>query len=142
MKRVILAVLAVFVAWQVLDFVIHGLILMGAYQESAQANAGLWRPMNEMKFSLMRLVALVAATTFVVIYAGFIHEKSVANGLKYGLIFGVGAGVSMGLGTYSVMPIPAVVALGWLVGAVVESAVGGLLVGWIVKGSPSTASPA
>jgi hypothetical protein len=136
MKRVILAVLAVFVAWQLLDFVIHGVVLMKAYQETAS----LWRPMAEMKMALMRLVGLVAATTFVVIYAGFIHERSVATGLKYGLIFGLGAGVSMGLGTYSVMPIPPVVAVGWLVGTVIESSVGGLLAGWIVKG-PAPAGP-
>ncbi len=137
MKRVILAVLAVFVAWQLLDFIIHGLILMRSYEETAS----LWRPMNEMKVGLMRLVGLVAATTFVVIYAGLIHEKSVATGLKYGLIFGVGAGVSMGLGTYSVMPIPPVVAVGWLVGTVVETAVGGLLAGWIVKSPAAATSP-
>jgi hypothetical protein len=129
MKRVILAILAVFVAWQVLGFIVHGLILMKTYQETAS----LWRPMNEMKFGLMRWVGLVAATTFVVIYAGFVHERSVANGLKYGLIFGVGTGASMGLGTYSVMPVPAFLALVWFVGSVVETTVGGLLVGWIVK---------
>ena len=138
MKRVILAVFAVFIAWQVLDFVIHGLVLMKTYQETAS----LWRPMNEMKFGLMRLVGLVAATTFVVIYAGFIHERSVATGLKYGLIFGVGAGVSMGLGTYSVMPIPMVVAVGWLLGTIIETAVGGLLAGWIVKGPAPSRSAA
>jgi hypothetical protein len=136
MKRVILAVLAVFVVSQLLDFVIHGLILMKTYQETAS----LWRPMDEMKMGLMRLVGLVVATTFVVIYAGLIHEKSVANGLKYGLIYGVGAGASMGLGTYSVMPIPGVLALVWFVGTVFESIVAGLLVGWIVKG-PALAKP-
>ncbi len=130
MKRVILAVLAVFVAWFLLDLVIHDLILAKSYQDTAN----LLRPPNEMKFVLMWLVRLVAATTFVVIYAGLIHERSVAIGLKYGLIFGLGAGVSMGLGTYSVMPIPAGMAVGWLVGTVIESAVGGLLAGWIVKG--------
>jgi hypothetical protein len=136
MKRVILAVVAVFVAAQVLDFVLHGLILMKTYQETAS----LWRPMGEMKMGLMRLVGLVAATAFVVIYAGFLHEKSVVNGLKYGLIYGVGAGVSMGLGTYSVMPIPASLALGWFVGTVLTTTVGGLLVGLIVRG-PAPAKP-
>jgi len=137
MKRVILAILAVFVAWQVLDMIIHGLILMKTYQDTAS----MWRPMNEMQFGLLRLVGLVAATTFVVIYAGFVHERSVANGLKYGLIFGVGAGASMGLGTYSVMPLPVFLALVWFVGTVVKTTVGGLLVGWIVKKSAPAPAP-
>ena len=129
MKRVILAIIVVFVAWQVLDFVLHGLLLMKTYQETAS----LWRPMNEMKIGLIRLVGLVTATTFVVIYAGLVHERSVTNGLKYGLIFGVGAGASMGFGTYSFMPIPVSLAGAWFAGTVVETVVGGLLVGWIVK---------
>lgn len=128
-KRIILAVIAVFVAWQLLDFVLHGLILMQTYQ----ATASLWRPMNEMKYGLMRLVGLVSAAAFVVIYAGLVHTRSVATGLKFGLLFGAYAGAGMGFGTYCVMPIPPSLALAWFLGSVVECAVAGLLVGWIVK---------
>ena len=56
-KRIVFAVITVFVAWQILDLVIHGLLLMKTYE----ATASLWRPMTEMKFGLMRLVGLVAA---------------------------------------------------------------------------------
>lgn len=134
MKRVILAVLAVFVAWQVLDFVLHGLVLMKIYQETAN----LWRAQDEMKFGLMRLVGLVSATAFVVIYAGLVHTRSVATGVKYGLLFGVATGAGMGFGTYSVMPIPLPLAFGWFLGSVVEATVGGWLVGWIVKDPEAT----
>ena len=44
MKRTLLAVLAVFVMWSVLDFVIHGLILGSIYM----ATPHLWRPMHEV----------------------------------------------------------------------------------------------
>ena len=129
MKRLILAVIVVFVAWQVLDFVLHGLILMKTYQETAS----LWRPMEEMKRGVMMLVCLVAATSFVVIYAGLVHTRSVATGLKYGLIFGAATGASMGFGSYSFLPIPLSLAFAWFIGSLVEYAVAGLLVGWIVK---------
>ncbi|MBI5383446.1 MAG: hypothetical protein HZA90_02025 [Verrucomicrobia bacterium] len=135
MKRILLAVLAVFVAWQVLDFVIHGLILMKSYQETAS----LWRPMNEMKFGLMRLVGLVAAGTFVLMYAWLVRDKSVATGLKFGLLFGLGTGASMGFGNYCVMPVPVFLAVVWFLGSVVEAVVAGLLVGWIVKETPPAA---
>ena len=45
MKKVILAILAVFIAWSVMDFLIHGVILHASYA----ATASLWRPMSEMK---------------------------------------------------------------------------------------------
>lgn len=138
-KRLLLAILAVFVAWQVLDFVIHGLMLMKTYEATAQ----LWRPMEEMKMGLMRLVGLVGATVFVVIYAAMIRPKSVGAGVIYGTLFGLGTGFSMGFGTYAVMPIPFPLAMTWFLGSVVEAAVGGWLAGWIVKpalAAPSTAT--
>lgn len=39
----------------------------------------------------------------------------------------------MGYGTYSFMPIPYLLALGWFLGTVVETTVAGALVGWIIK---------
>jgi len=128
-KRIVLGIVAVFFAWQVLDFVLHGLILSSAYQATAE----LWRPMAEMKTGLMRVVGLVATVCFVCLYAWLVRPKSWATGLSYGLIFGLGSGFSMGFGTYCVMPLPPILAVAWFVGSVVETAVAGLLVGWIVK---------
>ena len=131
-KRIIIGIVAIFVAWQVLDFVLHGLILASTYQ----ATAPLWRPMPEMKMGLMRLVCLVSAVSFVCLYAWLVRPKSWATGLSYGLIFGVGTGISMGFGTFCVMPIPQSLAMAWFIGTIVETSVAGLLVGWIVKESP------
>lgn len=128
-KRIILAVLAVFVAWSVIDFEIHGVLLAKTYQDTAQ----LWRPMAEMKMGLMRLVVLISATVFVSLYAFFMSKKSVATAVKFGLLFGLGAGISMGYGTYSVQPIPYKIAITWFLGTTLEATVGGLLVGLIVK---------
>jgi hypothetical protein len=57
MRRVILAVVAVFLAWSLMDFVIHGAILASSYA----ATPSLWRPMNEMKMPVMYLSVLIAA---------------------------------------------------------------------------------
>lgn len=136
-KRIVLGIVAVFVAWQVLDFVLHGLILASTYQTTAE----LWRPMAQMKMGLMRVVGSVAAVCFVCLYAWLVRPKSWATGLSYGLIFGASTGFSMGFGTYSVMPLPQSLAVGWCVGSIVEAAVAGLLVGWIVK-EPLPGKPA
>ena len=129
MKRIVLAVLAVFVAWSVLDIVIHGVILAPTYRDTAQ----LWRPMNEMKMGLMHVVVLISAAVFVGLYAFFVGKKSVATGIKFGLLFGIGAGISMGYGTFAVQPIPYKIAFTWFAGTVVEATVAGWLTGLIVK---------
>jgi len=77
---------------------------------------------------------------FVLLCAWLVRPKSRAAGLSYGLIIGAGTGFSMGLGTFCVMPIPESLANAWCIGSVVNAAVAGLLVGWIVK-EPSPASP-
>ena len=59
-------------------------------------------------------------------------NRSVGTGLKYGLVLGVATGMSMGYGTYAVMPLPYVLALSWFLATVVQSGVAGLLVGLIV----------
>jgi hypothetical protein len=128
-KRFVLAVLAVFVAWSVLDFVIHGLILPATYE----ATAALWRPREEMRMGLMSVVVLISSIAFVAIYAWLVGEKTSKNGLLYGLLFGIAVGVGVGYGSYAVMPIPYRLALTWFLGSVVEGAAAGLLVGAIVK---------
>ena len=128
-KKAAYAVLAVFFAWSVLDFVMHRIILGGSYQETAS----MWRPVAEMHMGLIYLGTLIFATVFVAIYALFFAEKGPLPGLKYGLLLGVGTGFSMGYGSYAVMPIPFSMAFAWFAGTVVETVVAGLIVGSMIK---------
>ena len=129
MKRTLLAITVVFIAWSLLDFVIHGLLLQSAYE----ATASLWRSMDEMKMPLMYLVTLVYSACFVAIYALLGRERSFATGIRYGGLFGLAAGISMGFGSYSYMQIPLSLAWGWFFGVLAESIVAGALTGFILK---------
>ena len=122
-KKIIIAIIAVFILWSILDFVIHGVLLSEAYKATVE----LWRPMEEMKMGLMRIVVLISAITFVLIYALFFNEKNIKTALKYGLLFGVGVGISMVYGSYAVMPIPYNMAFTWFLGTMIEAALGGLI---------------
>jgi hypothetical protein len=128
-KRTIIAIVVVFIAWSVLDFIIHGLVLQPIYVDTA----ALWRPMEEMNNWLMSLVGFISAAVFTAIYAQLIKPKKTVTGLSYGLLFGLGAGISMGFGTYCVMPIPFSLAIGWFLGTVIKATAGGWLAGLIVK---------
>lgn len=128
-KRAIIAVIAVFITWSALDFLIHGVLLQSAYA----ATANLWRPMNEMNRPVMSLVTLVVAACFVTIYGSLAKQKSLASGIKYGALFGLATGASMGFGSYSYMPISLTLACSWFAGSFVEMIVAGALVGAIVK---------
>lgn len=128
-KKWLLASAAIFVAWSVMDFILHGLILASTYEATAQ----LWRPMAEMNQGLMHGVTAVCALAFTGIYAALVSPKSVGAGLKYGLLFGIVSGMSMGFGSYSYMPIPIHLAAAWFLGSVVEIAVAGLMAGAMIR---------
>lgn len=128
-KRAVLAVIAVFIAWSALDFVIHGVLLQSAYE----ATADLWRPMDEMNIPLMYLVTLVFAAAFVAIYLLLVEPKSAGSGVLFGVLFGLAVGVSMGFGSFSYMPIPLSLAWSWFLGTLVECTVAGAITGLIVR---------
>ena len=129
MKRTIWAVVAVFVAWSILDFILHGLLLKSAYE----ATANLWRPMDQMNMPLMYLVTLVSTTCFVLIYGLLVGQKSLASGIRFGALFGLATGISMGFGSYSYMPIPLTLAWSWFFGSWIEAITAGAIVGAIMK---------
>ena len=91
-KQVIISTIAVFVAWMVMDSVIHGVILGGTYERTAS----LWRPMAEMKHGQMAIVTLITALMFCLIFVRMFGEKSVERGIEYGLYFGIATGVGGG----------------------------------------------
>ncbi len=139
MKRIALSTVAVYVAWSVLDFVIHGNILMSTYE----ATADMWRPQDEMKMGLLQVVNLIAALMFSLIFHRLVGEKSVKRGVEFGLYYGIAVGVGMGYGTYAFQAIPYNLALGWFLGMIVEAVVAGALVGLIAsKCTPKAASDA
>jgi Na+/H+ antiporter NhaA len=128
-KRAIGSVVAVFMAYSILDFILHGLLLRSTYE----ATANLWRPMDQMKMPLMYFVTLVFAVCFVMIYGSFIERKSLASGIRFGVLLGLAVGVPMGFGSYSYMPIPLALAWSWFLGSWIEATIAGAIVGAMMK---------
>jgi hypothetical protein len=127
--RTIWAVLAIFIAWSILDFFLHRLLLRGAYE----ATAHLWRPTNEMNLPLIYFVMVVLIVCFALIYGLLIKEKSLASGIRFGALFGLAISVPVGFGTYIHMPIPLTLAWGWFLGGWIKAIVAGAIVGALVK---------
>jgi len=128
-KRTVWAVVVVFIVWSILDFILHGLLLRSTYE----ATANLWRPMDQMNMPLMYLVTLVFATCFVLIYGFLVGQKSMTSGIRFGALFGLATGISMGFGSYVYMPIPLTLAFSWFFGSWIEAIVAGAVAGAIIK---------
>jgi len=131
-KQIIWASLAIFITWLLLDLLLHKLLLRPAYD----ASANLWRPMDKLNIPLIYFVMLVLIGTFVLIYSFLIEQKSLAVGIKFGVLFGLALSVSAGFGTYIHMPIPLRLAWGWFLGGLVKAVSAGAIVGLLIKRSP------
>lgn len=128
-RRIIFATVAVFVVWTALEFVLHNILLQSTYE----ATASLWRPEEEMKMGLMNVVQILSAFLFVLIYACLIKDKSVKQAMKFGVLYGLASGISMGYGSYAVMPIPYSLAFAWFMGSFVITLAGAAVTGLIVR---------
>jgi hypothetical protein len=128
-KRFVLAILAILMAWAVLDFVLHGWLLRSIYEATPQ----LWRPMDQMSVPLIYTVTLVLIVCFVLIYDLLVEPKSLATGIRFGALFGLVMGVASGFGTYVHMPIPLTLAWAWFVGGWIKGIVAGAIVGALVR---------
>ena len=128
-KQNLLATIAVFITWTIIDFLTHGRLLMEAYE----ATAHLWRSEQDMNPVLMSGVTLIYSFCFVALYQYFVNPKSLSTGLKFGALFGLAAGVVGGIGSYVYLPISLQLAGSWLAISLVELTAAGAIVGYLVK---------
>jgi hypothetical protein len=118
-----ISVVLIFITWQMMDFLIHGKLLMNEYENTLS----LWRPKEEMMMPLMWVVSLISAWVFTWMYEHGFQGKGKKTTLVFALMFGIIAGSNMGFGTYSFQPITMMIAKGWFFGAVTEFLAAGLI---------------
>ena len=130
-KRWLLASVAVFVVIMVLEFVIHGVLLQGVYQQTAS----VWRTQVEMQNMMWILWVgyLVFAPFFALIYAkGYEKGKpGLGQGFRFGLYVGAMLSVMHGFGWYVILPIPLGLSFYWFVAILVEFIAAGIAAGLV-----------
>jgi len=132
-RRWLLASVAVLIVIAVLEFAINNFLLMGVYEQTAS----VWRPMPEIekRMWLFWVVYLIFAPVFSFIYAqGYETGKSgFGQGLRFGFYVGLLLAPATSLGWYAVLPIPAMLALAWFAGTLVECLAAGIAVGLLYR---------
>ena len=138
LKRLLLAIVAVFAAIWISDFLIHGVWLRADYE----ASKSLWRPKPEMQARIGWLFAgeLLASVIFVVLYArGF----AAMNCLRCACFYGAGMGLFSAAATlinYTVLPLPGSLAVKWVAAAVAQGLFAGLIVYFAYRLPPEHAA--
>ena len=104
-KKFVIAWVAVFIAWMVGSFVVHGVLLHADYA----ALPSLFRPEAEAQkyFPLMILAHVILSGAFVWIYSRGVQAKPwLAQGVRFGVAIALLTSVPMYLIYYVVQPMP------------------------------------
>ncbi len=128
-KRFLLAALAVFVSFQVLDYVIHMLILSPDYE----AVASVWRADMMDIFWIMYITGAVMSLLFVYIFTKGYQGKGVMEGVRYGLVIGIFMMAIGAINQYVIYPIPFILAVKWLIFGTIEFIIAGIITALIYK---------
>jgi hypothetical protein len=129
MKKILTGCVVVFVIMEVLDFVVHSLILAGAYQ----ATASVWRPNDVMmqKMWVMYVSNLVVAFFISLIFSKGFEGKGLLEGARYGFYIGVLLSMGMAWGTYVMIPIPWRLSIQWFMYGMIEYIICGMALAWV-----------
>ena len=128
-KRFLLSLLAVFVTFQVLNFLIHSLILSGAYQDLES----VWRQDMMDVMWLMYIADLIFAGFFTLIYTQWVKTPGIKSGLMYGLFIGLMMNTSGMINQFVIYPITSWLLWMWIIFGLIQFVLCGLVLGLIYK---------
>ena len=137
-KRLVLAIVAVFVGIFATDMLIHGVWLNSLYKDTAQ----LWRSEAEMRHHMAFLTAgqFLTALMFVLIWT---HAAiaSLGRACAYGLCMALFQ-QAMTFITYAVQPLPGEIALKWVLAGSAQGVLMGVIVFFTYKTKAQSAATA
>jgi hypothetical protein len=128
-KRYLLSVLAVFIVYEVLSYVINSLLLSDCYKELAP----VWRK-NMMHFMwLMYLVDLLFSLFFVLIYTRWSKSFTIGSGILFGLLVGLMMNTTNMINQWIVYPITNHLMVLWVFFGLIQFLICGMVMGKIYQ---------
>ena len=128
-KRFVVAVIVVFISFQILDFVIHGIILAPTYANLKS----LWRLDMMSKMWIMYVTSFILSFLFVYIFTKGYEGRGLGEGIRYGLLIGLLINAVGAFNQYTVYPVPFTLALQWFIYGMIEFVICGIIAALIYK---------
>ena len=133
-KRFVWAAIVVFVASQILEFLIHGVILASTYESLKD----LWRPDMESKMWIYPVIGAIWSLLFVYIFVKGREGKGVMEGVRFGVVIGLFVGIPMAYGAYAMIDIPYSLALQWWIYTLIECVILGVIAAAVYNPAPTS----
>ena len=139
-KKMIIAVIAVFILLEVSNYLVHSVILASTYMEETVTK--VFRPMAEMEAMMwsMWIADLVFSFFFVFIFIKGYQNKGIKEGVRYGIYIALFMNLVAAIAQNAVYPIPSSLALQWFIYGAIQTIILGVVTALIYK--PAEAKPA
>lgn len=130
-KKMIIAVIAVFIILEVTSFLVHSIILSKTYE----GLANVFRPMEEMNSRMWRMwiADLVWSFFFVFIFIKGYQNKGILEGIRYGIYIAMFMNFVAAVAQNVVYPVPYTLALQWFIYGFIQSILLGVVTALIYK---------
>jgi len=135
-KKFWIGFVAVFVAMEIMMFLVHGVILRSTYQ----ATQSVWRPDMMSLMWIYHVLAVIGAFFFTFVFSKGYEGRGALEGARYGLYIGIWMSSGMAYGSYAMINIPYSLALQWFIYGVIEFIIYGVLLA-LVYGRQATVTP-
>ena len=133
-KKVWLGFAAVFVTFEILDYIINSIILGPLY-----SSITIWRPDMNSKMWIFTVVTLIGSFFLSFIFSKGFERKGMPEGIRYGLYTGIWLNVGKAYGTYAMIAIPYTLALEWFLYGMVEYVIAGMVLAVVFASGKSEA---
>lgn len=128
-----LGFLAVYIVWQILGYLIHGVLLQAHYE----ALAPVFRPEGEMmdKMWLMYVSSALYLYLFCRIFTAGYQGKGMTEGVRFGLLLGLFFSIPAAMDQYVIYPISEAIAVLWFIAGVISFVIVGAVFAAIYRPS-------
>jgi hypothetical protein len=127
-KKVWLGFIVVFITFEILEYIVYGLILGSAF-----TSLTVWRPDMSSKLWIMHVVLVFSSFFFTFIFSKGYENKGIMEGVRYGFYIGVWMSLGMAYGTYAMVDIPYSLTLEWFISGVIEFIIGGIVLALVFR---------
>lgn len=137
-KKLLIAFIVIYVAGGIFNFIVHGILLSGTYQELAH----LWRPDMDKYMWIQWITPIFLSFFFVYIFAKGYEGKGILEGVRFGLVIWGFLSIPSIYGQFMVYPLPYSLILAWVFSDLIILVILGILVAVIYKPLPEKAKMA
>jgi len=127
-KKFLVAGIAVFLGFKIIDAIIHRGILGSTY-----AGMTVWRPDMMSKMWLMHVGGFILAFLFVYIFIRGHKNSGITEGIRFGLVLGLFSNIPYGFYSYVLYPLPFSLCLQWFIYGMIEFVICGAIAAAIYK---------